>query len=185
MRCQNEFKKQNKYIYIYIYILQGHVFQAKPKMNGTLDLEPLTMNLQRMDHRARHQRINNGHHGALYDQIEADRIPQRGLVLATGWGAFFDASGVLGALRPALSVSLYSLFIVVFFLLNGVPRVGICPISPSFQLLGVVVRTEKYGHVRHRVLNAIMTVFPLDTFVDIFYFSTFSAPWGDRECHYQ
>ena len=45
--------------------------------------------------------MNNGHHGALYDQIEADQIHQRGLVLATVWGAFFDASGVLGGLRPA------------------------------------------------------------------------------------
>ena len=109
--------------------------------------------------------MNNGHHGALYDQIEADRIPQRELVLATVWGAFFDASGVLGGLRPALSVSLYSLFIVVSFLLNGVPGVGVCPISPSLQLLGVVIRTEKYGRVRYKALNAIMTVFPLDTFV--------------------
>ena len=44
--------------------------------------------------------MNNGHQGALYDQIEANRIHQRGLVLATVWGAFFDASGVLGGLRP-------------------------------------------------------------------------------------
>ena len=120
--------------------------------------------------------MNNGHHGALYDQIEADRIPQRGLVLATGWGAFFDASGVLGALRPTLSVSLYSLFIVVFFLLNGAPRVGTCPISPSLQLLGVVVRTEKYGRVRRMALNAIMTAFPLNTFVVLSCFSTLPAP---------
>ena len=30
-----------------------------------------------------------------------------------------------------------------------------------------------------------MTAFPLDTFVVIFCFSTFPAPWDDRECHYQ
>ena len=128
--------------------------------------------------------MNNGHHGALYDQIEADRIPQRGLVLATVWGAFFDASGVLGGLRPALSVSLYSLFIVVSFLLNGALKVGTCPISPALQLLGVVVRTEKYGSVRRRALNAIMVAFPLNIFVVLSYFVTLPAPWDDRECHY-
>ena len=117
--------------------------------------------------------MNNGNHGALYDQIEADRIHQRRLVLATVWGAFFDGSGVLGGLCPALSVSLYSLFIVVFFFLYGVPRVGTCPISHSLQLLGVVVRTEKYGRVRRKALNAIMTVSPLNTFIVLFYFSIF------------
>ena len=168
--------------------LQGHVFQAKPKMNETLDLEPFTMNLQKMDQRAGLQRMNNGHHGAFYDQIEADRVPQRGLVLATVQGAFFDASGVLGGLRPTLPVSLYSLFIVVSFLLNGALRVGTCPISPSLQLLGVVVRTKKYGHVRRMALNAIMAVFPLDTSifsVVLFCFSAFPALWNDMECHYQ
>ena len=90
---------------------------------------------------------------------------------------FFDASGVLGGLRPALSVSLYSLFIVVSFLLNGTPRVGTCPISPSLQLLVVVVRTEKYGRVRRMALNAIMAAFPLNTFVVLSCFSTLPAPW--------
>ena len=52
------------------------------------------------------------------------------------------------------------LFIVVFFLLTGVPRVGTCPISPYLQLLGVVIRTEKYGYVRHKALNAIKAAFP-------------------------
>ena len=83
---------------------------------------------------------------------------------------------------PPPPVSLFFLFIVDFFLLNGVPRVGACPIRPSLQLLGVVVRTEKYGRVRHNALNAIMTVFPLNSFVVLFCFSTFSAPWDDREC---
>ena len=59
-----------------------------------------------------------------------------------------------GGLRPTLSVSLHSLFIVVSFLLNGVLRVGTCPISPSFQLLGVVVKAEEYGCVRHKARNA-------------------------------
>ena len=93
-----------------------------------------------------------------------------------------------GSPRPFLSVSLYSLFIVVFFLLNGVPRVGTCPISLSLQLLGVVVRTEKYGHVRHKALNAIMAALPLDTFVFsviLFCFSAFPALWDDMGCHYQ
>ena len=96
----------------------------------------------------------------------------------------FGASGVLRGLRPAFSVSLYSLFIVVSFLLNGVPRVGTCPISPSFQLLGVVVRTERYGRVRNKAPNVIMAAFPLNTFIALFCFSTFPAPWDDRECHY-
>ena len=81
-----------------------------------------------------------------------------------------------GVSTPAPSVSLFSLFIVVSFFLNGVPRVGACPISPSLQLLKVVVRTEKYGRVRHKALNAIMTAFPLDTsvfFVVLFCFSAF------------
>ena len=76
-------------------------------------------------------------------------------------------------------------FIVVFFLLNGVSRVGTCPISSSLQLLGVVVRTEKYGRVRHKALNAIMVAFPLNTFIVLFCFSSFPAPWDYRECHYR
>ena len=96
----------------------------------------------------------------------------------------FRASGVLGGLRPSpLSVSLYSLFIVVFFLLNEAPRVGTCPISSSLQLLGVVVRTEKYDRVKRMALNVIMAAFPLNTFVVLFCFSTLPAPWDDRKCH--
>ena len=94
---------------------------------------------------------------------------------------------MLGGLRPALSVSLYSLFIVVFFLLKGIPRVGTCPISPSLELLGVVVKVEKHGYVRHKALNVIMVAFPLDTSifsVVLFCFSTFPTPWDNRECHY-
>ena len=92
---------------------------------------------------------------------------------------------MLGDLRPLFSVSLYPLFIVIFFLLNGVPRVGTCLISHSFQLLGVVVRTERYGRVRHKAPNVIMTAFPFNTFIVLFCFSTFPTPWGDRECHHQ
>ena len=118
--------------------------------------------------------MNNGHRGALYNQVETDWIHQRELILVTVWGAFFDASGVLGGLpSPSLSVSL---FIVISFLLSGAPRVGTCPVSPSFQLLGVVVRTKGYGRVRHKTLNAIMAVFPFNTFIVLFCFSTFPAP---------
>ena len=46
--------------------------------------------------------MNDGHHGALYDQVGTDWIHQRGLILVMVWGAFFDASGVLGGLRPPL-----------------------------------------------------------------------------------
>ena len=79
-------------------------------------------------------------------------------------------------------------FIVVSSFLNGVPWVGTCPISPSLQLFGVVVRTEKYGRVRHKALNVIMTVYPLDTSffsVVLFYFSVFPALWNNMKCHYQ
>ena len=88
---------------------------------------------------------------------------------------------------PLLSVYLYSIFIVVFFLLNGVPKVDTCPISPSLQLLGVVVRTEKYGCVKHKALNATMVAFPLDAsvFSVVFYcLCAFPALWNDMECRY-
>ena len=102
------------------------------------------------------------------------------LILSIVSGALSGPSCVLGGLPLP-----HPPFIVIFFLLNGVSRVATCPISPSLQLLGVVVRTEKYGRVRHKALNAIMVAFPLNTFVVLFCFSTFPAPWGDRECHYQ
>ena len=74
------------------------------------------------------------------------------------WGG-----GGWGGLSPRPSVSLFSLFIVVSFLLNRVPMAGTCPISPFLQLLRVVIRTEKYGRVKHKALNAIMAAFPLST----------------------
>ena len=86
-----------------------------------------------------------------------------------------------------LSVSLHSLFIVVSFLLSGVPRVGTCPISLSLQLLGVVVKAEKHDYVRYKALNAIIAAFPsyISIFsVVLFYFSTCLVPWDDLECHY-
>ena len=94
---------------------------------------------------------------------------------------------VQGVSTPS-SISLHSIFIVVSFPLNGVPRVGACPISPSLQLLGVVVKVEKHGYVRHKALNAIMAAFPSDISVFsvvLFCFSTFPIPWNDLECHYQ
>ena len=92
-----------------------------------------------------------------------------------------------GVPPPPPNVSLYSLFffIVVFFSLNGAPRAGTRPISPSLQLVGVVVRAEKYSRVRSKALNAIMTAFPLNAFVVLSCVSTFPAPWNDRECHYR
>ena len=127
--------------------------------------------------------MDNCHHGVLRTECfredwSSARSKELFLVPLVCWGSP----------RPFLSVSLYSLFIVVFFLLNGVLRVGICPISLSLQLLGVVVRTEKYGRIRHKALNAIMAAFPLDTSVFsviLFYFSAFPALWNDMECHYQ
>ena len=110
------------------------------------------------------------------------------LILDAAPGAFSGPSCVFwggGGPCPALLLSLYSLFIVVFFFLNGVPRAGTCPISLSLQLLGVVVRTKKYGCVRYKELNAIVTTFPLNTFIVLFCFNTFPAPWDDRECHYR
>ena len=112
-------------------------------------------------------------------------------IIREGWSSprseepFLMALLCWGGLRPAPSVSLYSLLILVSFLLYGALRAGNCPISPSFQLLGVVVRTKKYGRVRRKALNAIMTAFPLNTFVVFSYFSTFPAPWNDGECHYR
>ena len=60
---------------------------------------------------------------------------------------------------PPLLFLFTPLFIVVFLPLTGVPRVGTCPIRPYLQLLGVVVRTEKYGCVRHKALNTIKAAF--------------------------
>ena len=73
---------------------------------------------------------------------------------------------------PPLLVPLYSPFIVVFLFLTGVPRVGTCPIRPYLQLLGMVVRTEKYGCVKHKALSKIEVAFPC---THSFYLSSFST----------
>ena len=87
-----------------------------------------------------------------------DRVYQRGLLLGTIRGAFSGASS------------------------------GTCPISPPLQLLGVVVKIEKHGYVRHKALNVVMAAFPSN--ISIFSvvplcFNTFLVPWNDLECHYQ
>ena len=72
--------------------------------------------------------MDSGHHGVLQGPSFPERIgPQY------DQRSFSSAFGVLGGggLSPAPSVSLYSIFIVVSFLLNGVPGVGTCPISLS------------------------------------------------------
>ena len=81
---------------------------------------------------------------------------------------------------PPLFVSLYSPFIVIFLHLSGVPRAGTCPIRPYLQLLGVVVRTEKYDCVRHKALNTIKDAFPCTLSFYLSSFSTFvlSLPCG-------
>ena len=94
------------------------------------------------------------------------------------WCLWFVVGGV-----PTPSVSLHFFFIVVSFLMDGVPKVGTCPISPSLQLLGVVVRTEKYGRVRHKALNAIMVVASVFSVV-LFCLSAFPALWNDMKCRY-
>ena len=119
--------------------------------------------------------MDSGHHGVLQGPSFPEKVGPR-----HDPRSFSGASGVFwgGGLRPPPSVSLYSFFIVVSFLLNGVPGVGDCSISPSLQLLGVVIRTEKYGRVRHMALNAIITASPLDTSVSsvvLFCFSAFPA----------
>ena len=60
-----------------------------------------------------------------------------------------------------------------FLLLTGVPRVGTCPIRPYLQLLEVIVRTEKYGCVRHKALNTIKAAFPSTLSFYLSFFSTF------------
>ena len=77
------------------------------------------------------------------------------------------------SIPPPPFVSLYSPFIVVFLLLTGVPRAGTCSIRPYLQLLGVVVRTEKYGCVTHKALNTIKAAFPSTLSFYLLFFSTF------------
>ena len=128
--------------------------------------------------------MDNGYHGVL----QGLNLPERIWSSAQFWEPFLVPLVCWGVFAPPFAVFLYSLFIADFFLLNGVPRVGTCPINPSLQLLGVVVRTGKYDRVRHKALNAIMATYPLDTSlfsVILFCLNTFPAPWDDMECHYQ
>ena len=157
-------------------------FRPSPRCIEPQTSELDTMNLQRVSQRAGLQCMDNDHHSVPHGPSLPERIGPRHDLRSFFW-CLWCVGGV-----SSFSVSLYSLFIVVFFLLNGVPRVGTCPISPSLQLLGVVVRTEKYGRVRHKALNVIMAAFPLDTSVFsavLFCFSVFPALWNDMECHYQ
>ena len=52
------------------------------------------------------------------------------------------------------------IFILVSFLPIQIYSADTCLISPSPKLLGVVVKAEKHGFVRYKVLNAIMAAFP-------------------------
>ena len=116
--------------------------------------------------------MDNDHHDIPHGPSLPKKIGPRHDLRSFSW----HPSSVRGGGKDPPSVSLFPLFIVVSFFLNGVPKVGTCPINLSLQLLGVVVRTEKYGSVRHKTLNAIMTAFPLDVFVFsvvFFCFSTF------------
>ena len=90
------------------------------------------------------------------------------LVLGRIRGAF---SGVSPLLAPSFCSSLLP-FYSCFSLLTGVPRVGICPILPYLQLLGMVIRTEKYGCVRHKALSTIEVAFLC---THSFYLSSFST----------
>ena len=123
--------------------------------------------------------MDNDHHGVPHGPNLPKKIGPRHDPRSFSWYPWY-----VGGKDPS-SVSLLSLFIVVFSPLNGVPRVDICPNSLSLQLLGVVVRTEKYGSVWHKTPNAIVSAFPLDASVFsvvFFCFSAFPTPWNNMEC---
>ena len=119
------------------------------------------MNLQRVGQRARLYYMDNGHHCVLHEPSLSERIGPRHTLRS-----FFQCLQCVGGVSAPHPLSIfYSLFIVIFFLLNGVSRTGTCPINPFLQLLGVIIRIEKHGRVRHKALNVIMAVFPLRTSV--------------------
>ena len=125
--------------------------------------------------------MNNDHHGVPHGPSLPKEIGPRYDPRSFSWPP--SPVGREG------SPSYFSLspFIIVSFFLNRVPRVGTCPISLSLQLLGVVVRTEKYGSVRQKALNAVVAAFPLDVFIFSVVFSCFSAfpvLWNDMECRH-
>ena len=105
------------------------------------------------------------------------RVYHKTLVLDMIRGAFPGLLCLLGGKDPPFCFFL-SPFIVISFFLNRVPRVGTCPISLSLQLLGVVVRTEKYGFARHKALNAVVAAFPLDVFIFSVVFSCPTERYG-------
>ena len=114
------------------------------------------------------------------------RVYHKTLVLDMIRGAFPGLLCLLGGTDPPFCFFL-SPFIVISFFLNRVLRVGTCPISLSLQLLGVVVRTEKYGFARHKALNAVVAAFPLDVFIFSVVFSCFSVfpvLWNNMECRH-
>ena len=115
--------------------------------------------------------MDNDHHGIPYGPSLPKKIGPRHDPRSFSWHPWSVGEG--GG-SPSFCFSL-SPFIVVSFFLNGVPRVGTCPISLSFQLLGVIVRIEKYGSVRHKALNAIVAAFPLDVPIFSVVFFCFSA----------
>ena len=117
-----------------------------------------------MGQRVRLRCVNDDHQGIPHGPILTEKIwssarsEELFLVPLVCWGS------------PPLLFLFTPLFIVVFLLLTRVSRVGTCPISPYLQLLGVVVRTEKYGYVRHRALNAIKAA-SLRRFCSLYYLS--------------
>ena len=111
--------------------------------------------------------VNDDHQGISHRPNLTERISPRQNPRSFSW--CFQCVGI----HPPPFVSLYSHFIVVFLLLTEVPRVGTCPIRSYFQLLGVVVRTEKYGCVRHKALNTIKAACPCTLSFYLLSFSTF------------
>ena len=77
------------------------------------------------------------------------------LVLGNIQGAFLVPPPLLASSPVPLS----SPFMVVSLPLTGIPRGGTCPIRPYLQLLGIVVRTERYGCVRHKALSTLMVCY--------------------------
>ena len=128
--------------------------------------------------------MNNDNHGVLHGSSLPEGIAPRHDLESFFWCLWCDR----GFNPPPPFCLLQPFFIVVSFLLNWIPSADTCLINPSLQLLGVVVKAEKYDYVRYKTLNAIMAAFPSDISifsVVLFYFSTFPVPWNNLECHYQ
>ena len=164
-------------LFFFSLVMQGHAFSGQvqdacmePQTN-----EPNTMNLQRVGQRAGLWCVNDDHQGIPHGPSLTERINPRQNPRSFSW-CFW----CVGGSTPPPLLSLFTpLFIVVFLLLIGVPRVGTCPISPNFQLLGVVVRTEKQGCIRCKALNVINAAFPQTLLFSLLSLSTlvFSLPY--------